>query len=276
MAQRCTWRFRLKKKFVSEIVFNEPLDEALFSVDLPAGYMDLGTAMKRSLQKWQSRMKEPSKMMNTVEFTQIETMKTRDGHQAPELTKHITILDGHLKREEVSIQAGGDAEALPAGIEPHVSIQDSKQNKTIFLLPEKKAFIDPTNTAFIPDYVQWIKSLEKPGGAPGKVNVFAAINYPDEKSTRLPLKMIDGGLVFGKRVEEKIQRGQYTDTHEWKMWLDPFSSHIVQGEVKLTSTDSAIPDVEYVLRDFSEGKQVDRSLFSTDPPQGYSDAAKKK
>jgi outer membrane lipoprotein-sorting protein len=204
-----------------------------------------------------------------MQFTQIENLKNRDGRQAPELSKRITILDGHLKREEVTVQSASNSAPLPAGIEPHVSIQDSKQNKTIFLLPEKKKFIDPVKTAFASDYVQWLKSEEQPGSAVGKVNVFAAINFPEEKAARLPLKELDGQLVFGKHAEEKTQRGDYIDTRDWTIWIDAFSTHIVRGEVKLTSTDPAIGEVTYVLKDFVDGAPVEQSLFSTDPPADY-------
>ncbi|GAF68685.1 unnamed protein product, partial [marine sediment metagenome] len=201
---------------------------------------------------------------------------SKDGQAAPELVKRVMILDNYLKREEVTIRAADkSAVSPPTGIVPHVSVQNAKQGKTIVLLPEKKEFLDPAKTSFTADYIQMAEEQKQQVKRGGKINVYGALSFPDKESTRLPLKLIDGQLVFGKHVEEESQRGKYVDSRKWTIWLDPFTMHYIRGEGALRSTDPSISDVDCVLRDFSWYAPVDKALFGTDPPAGWTDVTEK-
>ena len=48
-------------------------------------------------------------------------------------------------------------------------------------------------------------------------------------------------------------------------------THIFRGEGTLRSTDPSISfsEVNYVLRDYVEHEPVDKALFRTDPPAGW-------
>jgi hypothetical protein len=261
-------------KVVSDIVFDAPLDPALFSIDVPPGYVDLGPLAKKAMEEGNAVAKNPNRMV-TVQFTQVEHLKTKDGQAAPELTKRVMILDNYLKREEVTLHAAGkSAPAPPAGIMPHVSIQDAKARKTIVLQPEKKAHLDPAKTPFTADYIQWFQQQSESTKRAGRINVYAALDFPDEKSALLPLKTIDGHLAFGKHAKEQAERGNYQETRERTFWFDPFTMHCIRGEVTLRSTDPSIGEVDYVLRDFLEHAPIDRALFSTDPPKDWTDLSK--
>ncbi len=258
-------------KVVSDIVFDTPLDPAMFSIDVPPGYTDLGPAIRKAAELGQASASNPNRM-NTVQFTEVENIKSKDGQVAPELAKRVTILDNYLKREEVALQTADEAVgASPTGVVPHISIQDAKQKKAIVLLSEKKGFLDPTKTEFISDYIELTKKQTQQAKGAGKINVYAELAFPEEGSNKLPLKEVDGQLAFGKHVEKKIQRGQYEDYRSWTFWVDPFSTHIIRGEGTLRSTDPSVGEVDYVLRDFKYYEPVDTTLFSTDPPEGWSD-----
>jgi hypothetical protein len=262
-------------KVVSDIVFDAPLDPALFSIDVPPGYIDLGPLGKKAMEQGQAVAQNSNRMV-TVQFTQLEHLKTKDGRTAPELVKRVMILDNHLKREEVTIQPQDkSAVSPPDGIVPHVSIQDAEQRKTIILLSEKKKYLDPAKTPFTADYIQWAEDQKQRTKRAGRINVYAALDFPDEKAVRLPLKSIDGHWGFGKHVEEVMQRGKYVDTREWTFWFDPFTMHWIRGEGTLRSTDPSIGEVDYVLRDFLEHAPVDKALFSTDPPPGWTSVTEK-
>lgn len=280
MQLEISWRSDAKgfggEKVISDIVFDAPVDPVLFSIDLPAGYTDLGPAAKKAEEDGKAMAKNRNRMM-TMQFTEVENMKSKDGRRAPELVKRVMILDMHLKREEVTIQSA-DKSAMPPppGIVSHISIQDAKQGKTIVLLPEKKEFLDPAKIPFTDDYVQWHEKHKQQSKRSGKSNVYAALNFPDKQATRLPLKSIDGQLAFGKYVEQKVQRNKYLDSSEWTFWLDPFTMQIMRGEVTLRSTDPSIDDVDYMLRAFSLYAPVDKAMFSIDPPPGWTDLSKKR
>jgi hypothetical protein len=262
-------------KVVSDIVFDTPLDPAMFSINVPSGYTDLRPEARKAAELGQAIASNPNRM-NSVQFTEVENMKSSDGQAAPELVKRVTILDNYLKREEVALQpADKTAGASPAGIVPHIRIQDAKQKKTIVLLPEKKEFLDPAKTAFISDYIELTEKQMQQAKDAGKINVYAELTFPEKESSRLPLKEVDGQLAFGKHVEKKVQRGKYEDSRSWTFWIDPFSTHIIRGEGTLRSTDPSIGEVNYVLRDFKYYAPVE-TLFSIDPPEGWSDWSQKR
>src|SRR5262249_7238567 len=90
------------EKVISGIVFDVPLDSALFSIDLPAGYTDLGPESKKSMERWQAATKEPNQMRQ-LQFTIDESLKFKDGRLAPPLTKRVTLLDGYLTRQDIEV-----------------------------------------------------------------------------------------------------------------------------------------------------------------------------
>lgn len=263
-------------KVVSDIVFDAPLDPAMFSIDVPSGYTDLGPEARKAAELGQAIASNPNRM-NTVQFTEVENMKSKDGQAVPELVKRVMILDNYLKREEVALQpADKTTGASSAGIVPHISVQDAKQKKTIVLLAEKKEFLDPAKTAFIPDYLELTERQMQQAKDADKINVYAELTFPEKESSRLPLKEVDGQLAFGKHVEKKVQRGKYEDSRSWTFWVDPFSRHVIRGEGTLRSTDPSIGEVEYVLRDFKFYAPVDKTLFRIDPPEGWIDWTQKR
>jgi hypothetical protein len=259
------------EKIVSDIVFDAPLGPAQFSIDLPAGYTDLRPLLNKATEEAQALRNNPNFMV-TMQFTQFEHLKSKDGRIAPELTKRVMILDNYLKSEEVTIKPADNATvALREGIMPHVSIQDAKRGKTIILLPEKKTFLDPAKTSFTADYLELVQYQKHGSQRARKINVYSGVDPPHQKFTLLPLTTIDSRSAFGKHVEEKVQRGQYLDTREWTYWFDPGGVRIIRVEGTLRSTDPSIGEVDYVLRDFVNYAPVDKALFSTDPPMGWTE-----
>jgi outer membrane lipoprotein-sorting protein len=252
------------EKIISDIAFDAPLDSSLFSIEMPADYIDIEKARAQS-----QPVKHDPNQPPTLRFTQVENLKTKDGKQAPELVKQVTIWANNLRREEVTLKAGGDDQlAVANGIRSHVRIQDTKQKKSIVLLPDKKEYLDTTKTAFTSDY-DWLAMQSASDGKPPQLDIFGALQLQPKNLKRLPLQTIDGKLALGQVFEQEFERKAGTDTWQRTQWRDLFTSQPIRIEAKFRSTDPSLPDIDWVMRDFVEGVPVDRAQFSLDPPEGY-------
>ena len=195
-------------KVVSDIVFDAPLDPALFSIDVPAGYTDLGPAAKKATEEGQALAKNPNRM-NTLQFAEIENMKTKDGQAAPELVKRVMILDNYLKREEVTIQAADKSAAAArwnCAARQH-SRCEAGQN-ALFCCPRRRSSSTRRKRRSRLITFNWPSSKNNRQSARGKSMFTRRSDFPDKKSTRLPLKLIDGQLAFGKHVEQEVTAWQ--------------------------------------------------------------------
>lgn len=244
------------EKIISDIVFDAPLDPTLFSIDLPVGYTDLGPAAKKSEERRKAMANGPN-WVNSLQSTVDESLKFKDGRIAPPLSKSVIFLD-NLTRQEIELHPGPDAAPPPDGIQPSVSTQNLKKKESLVLLPDEKQYFRKAKPTFVFDYVEWFKRLVQPDKLPKSpqyvFNFYGDNDLPDELLTRLPLTTVEGQLAYGKTAEVKTDRGKYTDTRHWTIWVDPFTMHPIHGEASFRSTDPTVPDVDYVLRDFRIGR----------------------
>jgi hypothetical protein len=145
------------ESMIRDIVFNKALDPALFSIDLPPGYIDLDPVAKKAAEDGQELLKNPDHMI-TMQFTLTENYKSPAGHAVPQLTKQVNMLDIYLERDAVTLApADASATSVPDGIEPNIRIRDGKHSKVLVLLPEKKQYFNPAQVDFAYDYIDLLK-----------------------------------------------------------------------------------------------------------------------
>lgn len=150
----CSW-------VTKDIIFDAPLDAALFSLDPPKGYTDLAkleeqeekksnasaTALVKALvfAEVVAAIQEEIAKAKSVQYTEAHVHKTADGKPItqpngkplPAYRNRVKILGDHLKRKERLYEPGDFASPLG----PEVNIQDLAKGKVLFLFPEQKAFI---------------------------------------------------------------------------------------------------------------------------------------
>jgi outer membrane lipoprotein-sorting protein len=73
----------------------------------------------------------------------------------------------------------------------------------------------------------------------------------------------------GFRFVEKVQRKHGTDTSTQDFWVDPATKLPLGIEVTFQSTDPMVGQMTSVLSDFILDAPLEQSLFSADPPEGY-------
>lgn len=249
---------------ISDIIFDAPLDAALFSTEMPAGYLDLEKARAKSPPVIPDRNQPP-----TLQFTQVENLKTKNGKQAPEIAKKVKLFANQFRRTEVTLKPGGDEQlAAEKGIRSHVRIDDLKQKKSIVLFPDKKEYLDPTKTTFISDY-DALAIQASAGDKPPKRDIYGAWYLQVNNPKLLPVQTVDGKLAIGYVSEKAIERSAGVDTWTRTQWREIFITHDVRIESKFRSTDPSLPDIDWVMSDFVQGEPIDRALFSVEPPEGY-------
>lgn len=94
---------------------------------------------------------------------------------------------------------------------------------------------------------------------------------PPNGTKRLPAKKLDGKQVVGFEVDTRTELTGETITTKRTLWVDPQTKLPVRIEVSSRSTDKRLSsDQDWVQTDFVFDQELPRSLFSTEPPEGYS------
>ena len=84
---------------------------------------------------------------------------------------------------------------------------------------------------------------------------------------RLPERIIDGKNVIGFRSVEKIPQARFTMTRTF--WVDPKTKLLVRLEYSSRNKNYPMANFDGVVSDFIFDEKLDDSLFSFDPPDGY-------
>ena len=148
-------------------------------------------------------------------------------------------------------------------------IYDAKQGKLMDLFPERKLF---SRERF---RVALAGRRDHQDGANQALSR-SRLLQPDPPNSRREGHEVAGtygqraGRV-GFRVEENIRS---TDKRTMTYWVDPQTKLPIRIEVEITSTDPMMAHSKSVLSDIVFDKDLDPALFSLDPPEGYSDAAR--
>ena len=132
-----------------------------------------------------------------------------------------------------------------------IMILDHQAMKGLTLAPEQKlaTMID-------------LSKLKKPAG--GRPDIFETVRQlvregsssPGEKVESLGKKEIDGRVVVGFRTHSNMA--------DMTLWADPQTAHLVQVEVDMPGGSG-----HGVMSNFRYDMELDPSLFSLEPPAGY-------
>jgi len=128
----------------------------------------------------------------------------------------------------------------------YVSVMDYVQEKGITILPPRKQFIEIEMSNLPNDPAQQqFEAIEK------------LRTLPDRADEELGTKEIDGRVLQGYRVTEE----NVINT----VWIDPQTRELVIVEMEFVSA----PSMSVIMTDFQFDVDLDDSLFSLTPPDGY-------
>ena len=209
----------------------------------------------------------------TVQY--VETQKHMDsgGREVFSITKRVTILGSHLKREEMSVMPGDGPKGEFSGVVTgdYTMIHDLKRGKMISLYPDKKGYVVSRGTLAVTDdgTAQANKIEPEP-----QVDFYKLIHdVPLETAKRVTDKQIGGKTAIGFEVVEEVETPRGTDTFARTYWVDATTKLPVRMEGTFRSTDPSAGRIDGTQSDFTFDAPLDESLFSTDPPPGYGNLA---
>ena len=209
----------------------------------------------------------------SVQFIKITRDKPKEGKPTgPGWEERVMILGRYLKRTEVlSVTPGDELEDGREWGHPlsgFISIRDAENGKNITLNPERKSY---------QVHNQIYAILEDGSLKTEKIKPHPEVDFyeqmrrvPTEMVTTVPELTIGGRKVIGFRVERKTERERGTDTLIRTYWVDPETKLPVQIEAVSLSTDPFHGQQEIVWKDIVFDAPLDKALFSTNPPEGYS------
>ena len=133
---------------------------------------------------------------------------------------------------------------MPGG---YVSVLDCVQGKGLSIIPERKQFIE-IDMSNLPD-----DAGQKQTEAIEKLRTL-----PERADEDLGEQTMDGRTIHGYRVNE--------DSMTHTVWIDPKTRELIRVEMEF---DNA-PGMNATATDFQFDVELDDSLFSLTPPDGYS------
>ena len=208
----------------------------------------------------------------TVQYVETRTNRVPGGRKVQGVIRKVQVLGSHQMREELTHTPGDQPERSDS--DQYVQITDAKTGILLTLDPAMKTY----------QYVKGILGINadgavvesKPEPQP-QVDFYGRIRQvPFETAAKLTDKFIDGKVAAGFEVVEKIERAQGTDTWTRRYWIDPETKLPVRIEVSYRSTLPNSAESDWVRSDIVFDQQLDETLFSTDPPNGYRDGGAKK
>ena len=231
-----------------------------------------------------------------LQDAQLEKAGHRVLHYPAEATlvQRFMCLGSDRMREEITANHAKEKEFDEMGIASrHIHITDFNKMKEIFLYPEKKTYSIPL--AVSPKDAKSDK--ESPHVGPTSASHIQAreshppadlheiVRIPPESTKKLPEKIIDGKKAVGLYVEKTTDGPHGKTTIKQTYWVDPNTKQLVRFEQdwsgplvgsRLTDDGKWVEAVEYgevnfVISDIIYDAPLDPTLFSTDPPKGWTD-----
>jgi outer membrane lipoprotein-sorting protein len=231
----------------------------------------------------------------TVQYVETITSMAGDDKVGSEQVRRVAILDGQLKREEVTDKLG-DYWAPKKGknkVDPCVTIYDLKAPKTLLLYPEKKGYVARggvvqvirDDTVF--DIIvighklppEWKAKEVTPDSNYSLYNQIREL--PTDKAKSLPGQMIDGKKATGFVIDGKREEQGYSVNWQQTYWVDPNTKLPLRIEysIRCLLPDGKIAGegkIDGLIKDIVFDAPLDPKLFSTVPPEGWTDLAAQK
>ena len=218
-----------------------------------------------------ARMQERVRQVRSVQYSETESFP--DTKYDIPTERRVYILGRHLWRVESRIDqtiVDQTLEAVFAKVTgqivmgPYISISNLATGKHVMVYPDEKRFFVLTHQ-IMKDKNGKIKSKEelKPNL---EIDLYEQIRtIPAGAVRELGESEIDGKQAIGFAFE--------SDQYVWKRsdvyWIDPDSRLPVKIVVRLFTEDTGAESQRWVLSDFVFDQALDRSLFDTNPPEGY-------
>lgn len=212
--------------------------------------------------------------VKTVQYTESRTSFGPGGRpQGPTTVTKYWILGRSRQRQEIVSTTDGDPlpegqswSKAPVGV---ASVSNLVTGEMVSLDANKKTF-SRVRAILSLDPETGEVNEEQPRPAP-EVDFYRQIQeFPGDEAERLPARSVDGKQVVGFRTVERIERPGGVDTWTHTYWISTAENLPVRIEIEFTSTHPQIGELRGVLSDIMFDEPLDESLFSTDPPEGYS------
>jgi outer membrane lipoprotein-sorting protein len=280
----------IDERIISDIVFNAPIEQSLFSLESPKDYRPLevvvqemyspkasGPVGKKTEFVFADVQDEVAKT-KSVQYTDIRTNRNKDGTALSEETTEVKVLGTGIERRETTKTKAEkqpkDGTILFASPPHNIYVYDANTGKSIFLFPDKKIYDIPQTVISISDGLK--ATAKKIDTKPHpEADFYARIHdLPADPVKRLPEKVIGGKKVVGFVYEDKHESPYGVDKFERTFWVDPTTKLPVRIETKFRTTNTTVVESDWVTKDFVFDAPLDEKLFSTDPPAGWTDAAK--
>ena len=204
-----------------------------------------------------ARVADALDRLRTATYDVTEEAKEKDGQLSETATGKGFFLAPSHQRIEMKVTTG------PAKniVMDQITIVDGQQSKCMTLMPMAKFAVSM-------DMKKIEEEMKKPGEAPPpdlfeKVRriVREGSSGTGEKAERLGQKEMDGRKAVGFRI--RANRVDMT------LWADPETARPVRIEVVM----EMMGDVRMVMSNFRYDVDLKPSLFSLEPPEGYSTQA---
>jgi hypothetical protein len=214
----------------------------------------------------------------SVQYVQTRVDRDKQGRKGPEETDKVMVLGRYRIRTESRMTAPGDP--LPEGQswstmdEPSIVIQNAETGAILSLLPESKRYVIPQVFMSIdPDTGEF--NEEKPRPTP-EADFYTRLREVPANAAKLPTKQIGDVAAEGFQVVETIERPRSGHTETWTrtFWVNPATKLPIRIETSSRSTNPMMADSDWVTKDIIFDAPLDEALFSTEPPAGYTAAAK--
>ncbi len=185
----------------------------------------------------------------------------------PRYVLKVTILDGCLRRRSMRPRPKeGFSREEPAAPDSHdfFEIYDARNGKRVYVFPDKREFVVVKGVRRCSGSGQyWTDPVIPDPGA--NFDEFLRRPVPVEKATELPERIVDGKRAIGFLVARLSLRGMSTTTY----WVDPTTQLPIRIEDRHQPIDPDEDGSESIRRNIIFDAPIDRSLFDTDPPAGY-------
>ncbi len=164
----------------------------------------------------------------------------------------------------------GEHVTIPKTTMNQVIIFDGQAAKLIMLMPDQKVamamdmksmedIMKKSGKGVPPDLFEMVRRLVREGSS-----------GTGEKAEKLGTKEIDGHAAVGFRTHNSPIRGTMGGmTGDMTLWADPETAR----PIRIESAIQTFADVRLVMNNFRYDVELDPSLFSLEPPEGYSTQA---
>jgi hypothetical protein len=186
--------------------------------------------------------------------------------KGPDYVSQVMILDGCVRRRSMKprpTEGFPTDEPAPPGSQDFVEIHDAARGKRVYVYPDRREFLSVNGIRRSGPNKTWVEAVK--ADAELDFSEFLTRPIPLDNAKVLPERLVDGKSAFGFVIEDSSATGTSTATY----WVDATTRLPVRIESRYDPADPKEDACKSVRRNIVFDAPLDRSLFSTDPPAGY-------